>query len=583
VFSVFSVAQPFWLLLTGVALGLSWMAGHPQTSYFITLLLVAYTAYRMYERRETWQSWLGIVLVFGALAFGLAAVQLIPGIEYLIYTARANMTFDDKANGFPLQDVLQFLLPGVVSVFSPLYIGIIGLVLAAFAIWRRIPGTLFWVGATVVALLWSFGANSPVYPLLYNLLPGLRFFRGQERAALIVALSLSMLAGFGAAYFVRLNTLTDYPIVLQLRLWLNRLFLACAALFALALMAWLANGEQFGGAIGGFALSTIVAGLALFLVPWLVGSSDKRQPMLALTALLVFELFSANMGADAVYDPVPASQQLSLTPPPLVEPVAQDTTLVARVDGFRGLTDNYGSLYRIYDMRGISPLFLSGPYNIMEPDKINPRAWEVFAVRYVYSDWAELPVPSEVIASGTDRWGAVNLHRLSDPRPFGHLVYSAETVRDDVAAHARLRDPAFDPRRVALLNVPPEVELPAEPPADAGEVVLTNFAPERFRMEVTAPANAILTVAHPHYPGWYAALNGFQTPIYRAYGGLSAIAIPAGTHDIDFVYDPLIIWIGAGISIVTWLGLLLLPVLWSLRRNDSFPQEYMEEANDRAE
>ena len=34
-----------------------------------------------------------------------------------------------------------------------------------------------------------------------------------------------------------------------------------------------------------------------------------------------------------------------------------------RVDGFRGLQDNFGSLYGVMDMRGISPLFLKGPHS----------------------------------------------------------------------------------------------------------------------------------------------------------------------------------------------------------------------------
>src|SRR5690606_2555417 len=37
-----------WLVLTGAALGLSWMAGHPQTSFFLTYLLVAWWAYRLW-------------------------------------------------------------------------------------------------------------------------------------------------------------------------------------------------------------------------------------------------------------------------------------------------------------------------------------------------------------------------------------------------------------------------------------------------------------------------------------------------------------------------------------------------------
>ncbi|MFN8448855.1 MAG: hypothetical protein U0521_09750 [Anaerolineae bacterium] len=78
--------------------------------------------------------------LFGVIAFGLAAVQLLPGFEYLSHTTRAGFGFDAKSNGFPLQDVAQFFLPGVVSLYSPLWVGIVGLALAVMALWRGCQG-----------------------------------------------------------------------------------------------------------------------------------------------------------------------------------------------------------------------------------------------------------------------------------------------------------------------------------------------------------------------------------------------------------------------------------------------------------
>ena len=43
--------EPRFLALAGCALGLSWMAGHPQTSWFASYLAVAYLAYRCHGAR----------------------------------------------------------------------------------------------------------------------------------------------------------------------------------------------------------------------------------------------------------------------------------------------------------------------------------------------------------------------------------------------------------------------------------------------------------------------------------------------------------------------------------------------------
>ncbi|MEO8396441.1 MAG: hypothetical protein ABI700_25835, partial [Chloroflexota bacterium] len=226
-----------WLVVTGFALGLSWMAGHPQTSYFLTYLLVAYYGYRVGTmpkasvnilgahsraplRNTSVQrliAFVGGVAIFGLISFGLAAAQFLPSVEYLLRTTRAGFGYDAKSNGFPLQDVFQFLVPGVVSQWSPLWISISGLVLALIALWRRLPQTRFWGAVALLALLWSFGANSAVYPLLYNLLPGLVFFRGQERAAYLVVDSLAILAGIGAAWLMRWDAERDLVAGIRLR------------------------------------------------------------------------------------------------------------------------------------------------------------------------------------------------------------------------------------------------------------------------------------------------------------------------------------------------------------------------------
>ena len=48
-----------------------------------------------------------------------------------------------------------------------------------------------------MALLLSYGGNGFLYPLFYRLAPGWNLFRGQERVAYLVALGLSVLAGYG--------------------------------------------------------------------------------------------------------------------------------------------------------------------------------------------------------------------------------------------------------------------------------------------------------------------------------------------------------------------------------------------------
>lgn len=559
-----------WLILTGFALGLSWMAGHPQTSWFMTYLLVAFFAYRVYTMRYSWRVLVGGTALFGILAGGMAAVQLLPGIEYLGRTARVDFTYDAKGNGFPFQDLVQFIFPGIVSLFSPLYIGIIGLALAVIALWRRLPGTLFWGITALLALGLSFGANSAMFPALYNLLPGMRFFRGQERAAFLVANSLAILAGLSAAHLADWDWLKDFKATRRIQTGLVILLALCGIVAALVFIGWLGDSETYGDSISAVAFSTIVTALALFALPYLLAQPQSRVRWALLVGLLVFELFTVTMDAPSNYDPLPPGEQLSVTPPPAVAQVLADTDIPFRVDGFRALHDNYGSLYGAMDMRGISPLFLNGPYTIINPGLINPTAWELFAVRYVYTDWMEMPVPSEIVGDGTDRYGTFNIHKLTDARPFAYLVYDVAPVANDVAAYALLGQPGFLPRRTVILNQ--SIDLPLNSDNfGLGEAVVTAFAPEQFTIQVRTPGNAILSVANPDYPGWEATLDGQPTPILRAYGALAAVGVPEGEHTVMFVYNPFSYRIGAVISLITWGGLAIFVLFVGVntRRHDA--------------
>src|SRR5262249_52057709 len=139
----------------------------------------------------------------------------------------------------------------------------------------------------------------------------------------------------------------------------------------------------------------------------------------------------------------------------LVQIVVADKTLPFRVDGERGVRENYGSLYGVPDIRGISPL---EPASLERLLKILPpeRIWETLAVRYVFTDNNQLPIPSTIVAKGEDPFGPINLHRLDDPRPFAMLVFKTWFEPDGDAARGILSDKSFDARNTVILGTKPE-------------------------------------------------------------------------------------------------------------------------------
>lgn len=530
-----------WLMAASAALGLSWLAGHSQTAWFCTVLGVSFLLYQSWQYRLKPQI-AGLMLVaFGGITFGTTAVTLLPGLEYLRSTSRADMDFAQKANGFPLRDVVQMTVPGVVSLYSPLFISVTGLSVALWALQDR--SAWFWGGVALVTLLLSFGGNAPFYGLVYPLPTGLSLFRGQERFAFLVNAGLAVMVAYGVT-----AAATAHP--QQWRRYVRWWFIAMSILYLVFLAASVtADGQS--EALAPLLLSTVA-----FFALW-VGS--RRYGLVATSVLLplfiALELLRLGLSSSAVF--VPREQIGDLQPAANLTAIIQADPDTFRVDGFRGLHDHYASVVSLQDIRGISPLFITTVERIVNRNySHNPLAWELLAVKYVYSDRTSFSTPTRVLAEGVDRYGPIVLHQLENPRPFAHLLYRADVVDSDEFAWALLNDPRYQPRDSIILLGEPTQTLPTQPPADARAVV-TLLQPEAVTVVVETPENALLSLAMVDYPGWQATLNNQPIPIRRAYGVLMAFEIPAGDHILALTYRPLSVMIGGIISAVTWAALLI--------------------------
>jgi len=514
-------------VLSGVVLGLSLHGGSPQFAHWCIILTLLYAAHLTHSARRSWRVWLIGAAVFGVVGGGLAAVQLLPALQYYAASARrGNFTFDSQGNGFPPYDVVQFLFPGWLTLWSPLYIGLPGLVLAALALVRRGAGAIFWGAVALVALGLSFGRNTAIYDVTYNLVPGFNLFREQERAAFPVTVAASVLIAMGTA-----SLFTDRALPKRFLRWIGAalafMFVFAAALF----LVW-----QIGGTVETrlrtVTFSVMIGALTL---AWLVWTS--RDPVranwqrAALLCLVALDLFTVGHSIEN-YTPGPALATGST--PPLVTQVKADTRGIFRVDGARGVFDNNAALWGVLDIRGISPLRLDR-YEKLFAMRIE-RLWEVLAVRYVFSPDRELSIPGEIVGTGTDPLGAINLHRLTDPRPFARMVYQTWIEPDDGAAVNALASKDIDVRRTAIL--PEALPVPLIEPDEAPQVTVTNYAPEAFRIYVRTAAPGLLDISQVNTPDWKARLDGRSVPILRSNVALLAVLIPAGEHDLYFSYEP---------------------------------------------
>ena len=68
-------------------------------------------------------------------------------------------------------------------------------------------------------------------------------------------------------------------------------------------------------------------------------------------------------------------------------------------------------------------------------------------------------------------------------------------------------------------------------------------------LETSVVQQRFLVLSEMYFPGWHAMVDGVETPIYRTNYLFRGIAVPAGQHTVMFVYRPMSVLIGAGVSL----------------------------------
>ena len=396
-----------WVLAASLLLGLAFLAGHPQSALLVVYAGLAYGLFRFWPRdarpsQQGWRPWLriaGLLALFLAVGAGVAAVQLLPSLEFMLLSTRTSLGFNEAGGGFMPFDLMQIILPAVGGQFPALYMGLIPLGLAGFAlvVARRDPSqpagarrTIAFFGwALLVGILLIFGRFMALYQVLYIFAPGWGLFRGQERTVIWVVLSVALLAGYGIAWLDRFWAASREQSAVESPQPADRstgllagpdsklaAVYGAAALAALVLALAFFVGYQAGQkALWGFTGAALW--LALFLGLAVV-ALRARQPALLL-AFLVLDLFTMN----AAHHAAPADQ-VNLTPHRALAAVPLADRDLFRTANDDVLPNNYGLLYSLDDIQGASPLRLKD-YDEWLARVPLPRAWKLLGVKYVFS------------------------------------------------------------------------------------------------------------------------------------------------------------------------------------------------------
>ncbi|HLF03081.1 MAG TPA: YfhO family protein, partial [Anaerolineales bacterium] len=541
-----------YLAFASGAFALAFLGGHPQTFVYVGGVSIAYLLYRARAEKQSWRIIARWILGWAALAAALAAVQILPTLQFIAGSTRASIPFDEASRGFPIQDIVQFFFTGLVSYWQPLYLGLLPLAFAAFAgLTDSRAGPKFWAGMALAGLILSFGALAAAYDLGFWLVPLFKLFRGQERFSLVAIFSLSVLCAYGADLILS-------PLSRKLRRALIVLRRSSVLLFVLSvvflvLVFLLDKGDHLASRFGIATLFSMLAAVALHVrIEWPAARRGWPAIFLLVVAL---DLFTANRGLNASrsfeaygYDP-------------LLDPILADSGFF-RVQDDVQLKGHAACGYGFKQLESITP-YKSAVYEeflARAPEKVR---WQLLGVKYVVTwrqalyTWegeeaaaelvAERPSPPDV----PNRAGITKAYRLKIEPRRAFLVHEVRAVQTADDIYAGLAAPGFDPYVTAYVQ--DALNLPVAETASPTEVRVIEDQPGAITIHIRATSPGLLIVGEAYDSGWQAAVNGRGAQVIQADGALIGVPVPAGESQIALIYRPTGMVIGAGLTALALL------------------------------
>ena len=188
----------------------------------------------------------------------------------------------------------------------------------------------------------------------------------------------------------------------------------------------------------------------------------------------------------------------------------------------------------------------------------------------VLPEWIRKIGQGEAPLSGGARWERVAalkrvvVFRNSRALPRAWLASKAVTLPDEeilsTIRSGTLPDGrAWDPGATALVETPVEKVNTVSNNQSAAANVLTT-EPNRIVVSTKSTNDSVLVLSENFYPGWYAYVDGRAESIVRVDYNLRGVLLKPGEHMVEFLYRPNSVLIGGGISLVTFVLLIILLV-----------------------
>ncbi|MFI5291671.1 MAG: DUF6044 family protein [Candidatus Limnocylindrales bacterium] len=188
--------------------------------------------------------------------------------------------------------------------------------------------------------------------------------------------------------------------------------------------------------------------------------------------------------------------------------------------------------------------------------------------RWLYVRGGDVPTVDGAIERLRD--GDVTVYEVPDAFPRAFLVSGLATSPDDSAALDALAAADLDALRTTAFatdGAAAAAGLPSDDdPASPGSATITRDEPDHVEVAIDASRPSTLILTDVMAPGWQADVDGEAATIATVDGAFRGVAVTPESRVVTFVYRPIAVWLGVGLSV----GSAILAGIWvaAIRRRD---------------
>ncbi len=472
------------------------------------------------------------------------------------------------------------------------YMGIIILCFAVYGVWQRRSDAFvqFLAVLSVFSLLLSFGKNfSVLYDLFFYYIPSFNKFRAPSIALVLIQFAVPMLAGFGVMELLSAyrdearRTATDRTFVRYAAI-VGGLFLLLGVVFPafgkesyMAAMKASANGSRYPAELQTWLYDTMMsdwyATAALLVLVLLCAGLYLRRVLsetMFVAALLVFVVIDMwRVSARPLEISKQSVKDLYFRKTDTIEflqKAQEQEQTPFRIAHFGNLPANAPAYFGLQTIQGYHSAKMRIYQDLMDvagapqgeegngSSITNPFLWNLLNVRYIITG-QELGTKPAFQSQVQKEYVYENTERL--PRAwFVNSVQYAEQMA--ILKHIKAGD--FNPRTDAFVEDREIAQRVFTPSASTASVAVTMYKNERIALNAETTHEQFLVLSEVYYPAWKALIDGQEVRVYKTNFFQRGIVVPAGKHNIEFVFTAPKFEMGKTISLATNVMTLLLLV-----------------------